>query len=73
MFWVFGHEACEILAPQPEIEPVPFSWEGKVLITGPPGKTLPQEFRLFTGAHFSCPASPSEGLVLSAEDKDGRL
>ena len=23
MFWIFGHEVCGILAPLPEIEPVP--------------------------------------------------
>ena len=36
----FGHEACEILAPQPGIEPVLPAMEGKVLTTGPPGKSL---------------------------------
>ena len=40
MFWFFGHKAYEILAPQPTIEPVPTAFEGKVLTTGPPGKTL---------------------------------
>ena len=41
MFWFFlGHKACEILAPQPGIEPVPSALEGEVLITGPPGKSL---------------------------------
>ena len=38
VFW--GHEACEILAPQPGIEPVPPALEGEFLITGPPGKAL---------------------------------
>ena len=38
----FGHKTCEILAPppQPWMEPVPPALEGKVLITGPPGKPL---------------------------------
>ena len=36
----FGWEACRILAPPTGIEPVPSALEGKVLITGPPGKTL---------------------------------
>ena len=39
MFWFFGHEACGILAPQPGIEPAPPTLEGKVLSTGPPGKS----------------------------------
>ena len=35
-----GCEACRILASQPGIEPVPSVLEGKVLTTGPPGKSL---------------------------------
>ena len=31
---------CEILAPQPRIEPTHLSLEGEVLTTGPPGKSL---------------------------------
>ena len=30
MFWFFGHKACGILAPQPEIEPTPSALEGEV-------------------------------------------
>ena len=40
MFWFFGHKACGILAPQPGIKPTPPALEGKVLTTGPPGKSL---------------------------------
>ena len=40
MFWVFGLEACGILAPRPGIEPSPPALEGEVLTTGPPGKSL---------------------------------
>ena len=36
----FGWEACRILAPPTGIEPAPAALEGKVLKTGPPGKTL---------------------------------
>ena len=36
-FLYFGHEACEILVPQPGIEPVPLQWKHRVLITGLPG------------------------------------
>ena len=36
----FGHEACEILADGPGMEPVLTSLEGAVLTTGPPGKSL---------------------------------
>ena len=39
MFWFFGHEACGILAPRPEIEPTSPALEGAVLITGQPGKS----------------------------------
>ena len=39
-FWLFGCKACGILALPPGIEPVPSALEGKVLITGPPGKSL---------------------------------
>ena len=41
MFWLFGCETCWILAPWPGAEPAPPALEGKVLITGPPGKCLP--------------------------------
>ena len=37
-FGVFGHEACEFLAPRPGIKPSPSAVESKVLTTGPPGK-----------------------------------
>ena len=52
MFWYFGHEACGILAPQPGIEPTPPALEGKVLTTGPPGKSLfffPSEANFLVG------------------------
>jgi len=39
MFWFFGIEPCGILAPQQGIEPLSPALEGKVLTTGPPGKT----------------------------------
>ena len=40
MFWFSGHNACETLALQPEIKPESPASEGKVLNTGPPGKSL---------------------------------
>ena len=40
MFWFFVSKACDILAPQPGIEPAPPVLEGKVLTTGPPVKSL---------------------------------
>ena len=39
MFWFFGPGACGILAPRLESEPSSPALEGKVLITGPPGKS----------------------------------
>ena len=44
MSWFFSREACGILASQPGIEPAPSAMEGKVLTTGPPGKSLADEF-----------------------------
>ena len=38
-FWLC-HEACGILVPWPGIEPAPSALKGKVLTTGPPGKSL---------------------------------
>ena len=40
MFWFGDLEACEILAPQPEIKPTPPALEGKVLTPGLPGESL---------------------------------
>ena len=53
VFWFFGPEACGILAPRPGIEPAPPALEGRVLTTGPPGKSpkkapLPTESAFFT-------------------------
>ena len=39
MFQCFGHEACEISAPWPGVEHAPPIFEGKILTTGPPGKS----------------------------------
>ena len=45
-FVFFGHEACESSAPRPGIEPPPPALEGRVLTTGPPGKSLTHSFYL---------------------------
>ena len=42
MFYLFGHKACEILAPQPGIEPAPPALKGEALTVRPPGKS-PQQ------------------------------
>ena len=34
LYWIFYNIACEILAPQPGIEPAPSAREGEVLTTG---------------------------------------
>ena len=39
LLFCFGYEACWFLAPQPEIEPAPPALEGKVLSSGPAGKS----------------------------------
>ena len=38
-FWFFGRKSYGILAPQPGTEPASPALEGKVLTTGPPGKS----------------------------------
>ena len=38
-FFFFGHTSCGILAPQPGIEPIPPTLKGKVLTSGPPGRS----------------------------------
>ena len=40
VIWFFGPEACGILAPQPGIELASPAWEGEVLTTGLPGRSL---------------------------------
>ena len=42
MFYLFGHKVCEILAPQPGIEPAPSALKGEALTVRPPGKS-PQQ------------------------------
>ena len=42
-FWLHC-TACGILVSGPGIEPAPLHWQCRVLITGPPGKTLLQQF-----------------------------
>ena len=48
MFYFFGYEACEVLAPRPGIEPTASALEVEVLTTGLPGKSLEI---LFLNAH----------------------
>ena len=40
VFWVFGHESWEILAPWPGTKPARTAFEGEVLTSGLPGKSL---------------------------------
>ena len=40
MFWYFGHKAYGILVPEPRMEPSVPAFEGKILATGSPGKSL---------------------------------
>ena len=47
MFCFFGLEACGILAPRPGIEPAPSALEGEVITTGPPGKSLSFNSKVF--------------------------
>lgn len=38
-FWIWGHQACGILGPQPGVKPVSPALEGEVLTTGLPRKS----------------------------------
>ena len=49
---VFGCKACEILALQPGIKPVPPTLE-EVLTTGPPEKSLSDQFLILYVYHFT--------------------
>ena len=53
MFWFLGPEACGILAPRPGIEPAPSALEGKVLTSGPPGKSAGIKFFSSIESHLS--------------------
>ena len=39
MFWIFGPNACGVLALQSGMQPAPLASEGDVLTTGLPGKS----------------------------------
>ena len=58
MFWFFGRKAYGILVPWPGIEPVLLALEGKVLTTGPPGKSL------FVFGFAKTPTYPGYALAL---------
>ena len=59
MFFCFGREAGEILAPQPGITPTSSALEGKVFTTGPPRKSL---WRC-----LDCQAWLGAGIVITQE------
>ena len=46
------HKACGILASRPGIEPVFYALEGRVLTTGPPGKSFLISLDRFLGLRF---------------------
>ena len=53
MFWIFGHEACGILAPQPGVKPTPPALEGEVVITGQTEKGPPVFFWHCSSLHVA--------------------
>ena len=53
MLWFFGHEECG----QPGIEPASPVLDGKVLITGPPGKSLSSFLIVNISSLSFCPCS----------------
>ena len=68
MFWLFGHKACGILAPQPGIKPTPPELEGEVLPTGPPGKSHNITFKY----EFKKPRCRVLAQVCFVKDREGR-
>ena len=59
MFWFFGHKTYGISVSRPGIEPTTPALEGKILITGPPGKSL--------GQHFYCCICWEQFITLELE------
>jgi len=51
--FLFGCEACGIITSWPGIRPAPLALEGKVLTTGPPGKSWDYSF-------IKCPHGPGD-------------
>ena len=51
VFWFSGQQACGILAPWPGIVLSPPALEGKILTTGPPGKS--QQFIFLIGRNWA--------------------
>ena len=60
IFWFFGCESCEILAPQPGIEPAFPALEGEVLTTGLPGKSLTTILTHFPVFRQTCGFQPRQ-------------
>ena len=54
LFWVFGNEACGILACWPGIKPTPSALEGEILATGPPGKSPLASFKMYLVSIYTC-------------------
>ena len=62
MFWVFGCEACEILAPLPGMESAPAALEDGVLTTGPPKKSQRNGFKsVLLSSHRRRTSQQAEG------------
>ena len=68
MFSFLGHKAYGILTPRPGIKPTPPAWEGVVLTTGLPGKSLASLFLILSFLIYKmgtcrvpCSDGPCEG------------
>ena len=61
MFWFFGHKACRVLGSWPGMDHIPPVLEGKILTTGPPGKSpwdsqiLKPSLKNFSGQNQNLP------------------
>ena len=69
MLWFLSHKACESLAPGPGIEPATPALEGKVLTTGPPGKS--RKYSLAANARQDGPGLHSSTCGPQVSHRDG--
>lgn len=65
MFWLFGWDACGMLAPRPGVKPAPLAQEGEVLDPGPRGTSFAFPALLLLFSYTSCPAMAPHTLQQS--------
>ena len=73
MFWFFGSKAGGILTPRPGIEPMTPALEGKVLTTGPLGKSPKRSFDIAHPKPGSYPQKGNQECWRLGKKKKGTL